>query len=85
MKSYFSGKLTPKPVITTRGICFALNTRKMEDVFEKSDFTDSFEAAFDDQSIKGEILSGRVDSIELDIDMHAKYLTELETTERNFL
>ena len=82
-KSFFSGKLAPKPVITTRGFCFALNAQKMTDVFKRSDFTDSFEAVFDN-NIKEEILNGGVDFIEMDIDMQSKYVAELETSERTF-
>ena len=81
-KSFFAGKLTPKPVITTRGFCFALNAREMKDVFKKSEFTDSFDSVFEHN--KEEILSGKEDFLELTIDMHSKYLTELETEKRSF-
>ena len=31
----FYGEITPKPVLTTRGLCFALNARSMTKIFKK--------------------------------------------------
>ena len=82
-RSYFSGKMTPTPVITTRGLCFALKARNMKQVFSSSEYLDSFEHVFENNA-SDELINGHQHSIELDVDMQSKYLTDRASNPGNF-
>ena len=84
--SFFKGGVEfhvfPKPVITTRGLCFAANAKDMNEVFAKSKYIDNFQEVFGtDEQIQ--LLNGH-QSIRLEINMHSKYLTDRNETSGNF-
>ena len=81
-RTLFTGKIIPKPVITTQGLCFALNARSMNDVFSKNNYIDKFESVFgeNDQMV---IMTGEQHSVELEIDMQSEYLTDQTQVSRN--
>ena len=82
-RSYFSGEIKPTPVITTRGLCFALNTRHMKEVYRSSEYVDNFENVFQN-NISHNVLKGHHRTIELDIDMQSKYLKDRASMSGNF-
>ena len=67
-----------KPVVTTRGLCYAINAKNMNEVFAKSKYLENFEEAFG-TSRQDHLLNGH-QSIGIDIDMGTKYLTDRNGT-----
>ena len=75
--------MTPTPVITTRGLCFALNARHMKQVYMSSEYVDNFGTIFDD-NVSDKLLKGSHRSIKLDLDMQSKYLWDKTSMSGNF-
>ena len=74
-RNLFNGKIIPKPVITTQGLCFALNARSMKDVFSNNNYIDKFESVFGEND-KKDIMTGEQHLVELEMDMQSEYLTD---------
>ena len=81
-RKFFTGKIIPKPVITTQGLCFALNARSMKDVFSKNNYIDKFESVFG-KNEKKDLMTGEQHLVELEMDMQSEYLTDLTQVSRN--
>ena len=80
----FYGEITPKPVLTTRGLCFALNARSMTKIFKRNTHIDDFEAVFGNNN-EGDIWNGSQKIIDLSIDMQSQYLQDKTSdTARSF-
>ena len=77
-RNLFNGKIIPKPVITTQGLCFALNARSMKDVFSNNNYIDKFESVFGEND-KKDIMTGEQHLV----DMQSEYLTDLTQVSRN--
>ena len=75
----------PKPVLTTKGLCFALNARNMTDVFKSNEYTKNFETAFGNDFGIDDKLTGRQYSIELNVDMQLQYLVDRKDLPGSFL
>ena len=82
-RSYFTGKIIPKPVITTKGLCFAINSRSMKDVFNKNNYIDKFESVFGENA-QQPILTGEQHLVQLEVDIQSKYLTHQTEVSGNF-
>ena len=55
----------------------------MKDVFTKTDFIDKFESVFGENAPKN-ILTGRQHSVELEMNIHSKYLLDQTRVSGNF-
>ena len=79
MKSKGFVTLTPRPVITTRGLCYAINSKQMTDVFLNNskyiqDFKDVFEVETSEQMLRGH------QSMQIGIDLQLSHLTDRMAT-----
>ena len=74
-RPFFSGEITPKPVLTTRGLCFAMNANSMTQIFKRNQHIDNFEGVFGNNA-EDDILNGNQKIMDLSIDMHSKYLKD---------
>ena len=74
-RPFFSGEITPKPVLTTRGLCFAMNAKSMTQIFKRNQHIRDFETVFGNNA-EDYILNGNQKIIDLSIDMHSKYLND---------
>ena len=71
--------LNPRPVITTRGWCYAINSKQMTDIFlNKSKYIQDFSEVFDKEAT-GQMLKGH-QNMEFNIDLHLSYLTDRMAT-----
>ena len=83
-RPFFSGEITPKPVLTTRGLCFALNARSMAEIFRRNAHIDDFETVFGNNT-EADIWNGSQKIIDLSIDMQSQYLQDKTSdTARSF-
>ena len=67
--------MIPKPVLTTRGLCFSLNARSMTKIYKRNQHIDDFEGVFGNNA-EDDILNGNQKIMDLSIDMHSKYLND---------
>ena len=74
-RPFFSGEIIPKPVLTTKGLCFALNARSMTEIYKRTQHSDDFEAVFGNNA-KDDILNGNYEIMDLSINIHSKYLND---------
>ena len=72
--------LRPKPVITTRGLCFAINAKGMEDVFKESQYTNNFKEEFVDNTGQDEKIKNGLIESQIKINLHLQYLTDRAAT-----
>ena len=72
--------LRPKPVITTRGLCFAINAKGMEDVFKESLYTNNFIEEFVDNTGHDEKIKNGLIESQIKINLHLQYLTDRAVT-----
>ena len=75
IRPFFSGEITPKPVLTTRGLCFALNARSMTQIFKRNVHIGNFETVFGN-STEDDIWTGSQKIIDLNIDMQSQFLKD---------
>jgi hypothetical protein len=64
----------PKPVITSRGFCYAINAKQMSDVFANNQYIETFQEVFGKES-RIELSSGN-DYMQLKIDLNLSHLTD---------
>ena len=65
--------MIPKPVLTSKGLCFALNARKISEIYKESKYINNFQTVFGNND-GNDIFYGNKKTIELEIDMQSKYL-----------
>ena len=82
-RTFFNGTIIPKPVITTQGLCFAINARDMKDVFSKNIYIEKFESIFGGIAPEN-ILNGRKQKVKLEVNMQSKYLDNRARESGNF-
>ena len=71
--------LKPQPVITTRGLCYAINSKQMSDVFiNNSKYLQDFREVFEKEDT-GQMLKGH-QNMDFDIDLQLSYLTDRTAT-----
>ena len=66
----------PKPVITIRGLCFAINAKGMKDVFKESQYTNNFKEEFVDNTGNDEKIKNGLIESQITINLHLQYLTD---------
>ena len=72
-RPFFSGEVIPKPVLTSRGFCFALNAKNMTNIFKSNKHIKNFHEVFGSNTA-ADILTGDHDIVELEIDLQSRYL-----------
>ena len=75
--------MEPKPVITTRGLCYAVNARNMTKVYSKSQYLDNFEEVFQPHDPTKNLLNGH-QFLTMQLNMQSKYLTDTAGTTGHF-
>ena len=71
--------MKPQPVITTRGLCYAINSKQMSDVFiNNSKYIQDFGEVFETEAT-GQMLRGH-QNMDFNIDLQLSYLTDRMAT-----
>ena len=70
--------MKPTPVITTRGLCYAVNAKQITGVFDGSQYMDDFQKAFSIED--GEQLLSGHQSMSLNVDLPLSFLTDRTAT-----
>ena len=70
------------PVITSTGLCYALNAKQIDEVFEKSKYINEFKKVFEHEK-NSDILNGH-QTISFDINTQLSYLTDRRASSGRF-
>ena len=84
LRPYFHGMENPEPVITAAGLCFAINSKTMDQVFEHNQYMISFETAFEKSAEKQLWKADDKALLQFDMNMNIQPLTDRAATSGDF-
>ena len=79
-RPYFHTVGKPEPAITASGLCFTINSKTMNQVFEHNQYIFSFETVFGKNSEKQLWKGDDTELLEFGMNMHIQPLTDRTAT-----
>ena len=70
------------PVITSRGLCYAMNGKSLDEIFEKSQYISDFKNVFGDKE-NADLKNGHY-TMSFGVDVQLSYLTDRSATSGSF-
>ena len=83
-RPYFHAVGKPEPVITASGLCFTINSKTMNQVFEHNQYMISFETAFEKSAEKQLWKADDKALLQFDMNMNIQPLTDRAATSGDF-